>query len=67
MLRADRDSRLQAVKEIPSLVRVLKDRAGAVIEAIQEAQKNRRVAVGVPLAVVGASLTPGRACKQGHG
>ena len=39
LLRADRDSRLQAVKEIPSLVRVLKDRAGDVIEAVQEAQR----------------------------
>ena len=39
LLRADRDSRLQAVKEIPNLVRVLKDRAGDVIEAIQEAQR----------------------------
>ncbi len=39
LLRADRDSRLQAVKEIPCLVRVLKDRAGDVIEAIQEAQR----------------------------
>ena len=39
LLRADRDSRLQAVKEIPSLVRLLKDRAGDVIEAVQEAQR----------------------------
>ena len=39
LLRADRDSRLQAVKETPNLVRVLKDRAGDVIEAIQEAQR----------------------------
>ena len=39
LLRADRDSQLQAVKEIPSLVRVLKDRAGDVIEAVQEAQR----------------------------
>ena len=39
LLRADRDSRLQAVKEIPSLVRLLKDRAGDVIEAVREAQK----------------------------
>ena len=64
LLRADRDSRLQAVKEIPSLVRLLKDRAGDVIEAIREAQKNRRVAVGVPLAIVGASLAPGRAADR---
>ncbi len=39
LLRADRDSRLQAAKEVPSLVRVLKNRAGEVIEAVQEAQK----------------------------
>ena len=39
LLRADRDSRLQAVKEIPSLVRLLKDRAGDVIEAVREAQR----------------------------
>ena len=39
LLRADRDSRLQAVKETPNLVRVLKDRAGDVIEAVQEAQR----------------------------
>ena len=39
LLRADRDSRLQAVKEIPNLVRLLKDRAGDVIEAIREAQR----------------------------
>ncbi len=39
LLRADRDSRLQAVKEIPNLVRLLKDRAGDVIEAVREAQQ----------------------------
>ncbi len=39
LLRADRDSRLQAVKEIPNLVRLLKDRADEVIEAVREAQK----------------------------
>ncbi len=39
LLRADRDSRLQAVKEVPNLVRLLKDRAGEVIEKVREAQK----------------------------